>query len=222
MKQRSRKHPVKSIFRILGLYLLPVVAGILFLFTPVAQATSLNLELFDHPDIFSSFIDVTYDAGSDSFTASGFAMELQDNTGTTYNIDNGSFNIGATIDESGIAGPGTLFIGGTVSALGFNSGTLLKGTLTAFGFPDTVGVSDPFEFLFDVTDGDWAGDIGPVAGVILTNTDFGGSFSSNFANNGDGLSNTGTPVPEPATLSLLLLGGGGLCALRKRIGPKKS
>lgn len=221
MKQRSKKHPVKSIFRILGLYLLSVVAGSLFLFTPVAQATPLNLEIVDSPDIFSSFINVAYGAGSNSFTASGFAMQLQDNTGTINDITNGSFNIGATIDDLGIASSGTLTINGTVSGIGFNfnSGILLTGTLTAFGFPAAGG--DPFEFLFDVTGGDWASDIGPVAGVILTNTGYGGDWGSSF-NSFVGLSDTGTPVPEPATLYLLLLGGGGLCALQKRIGLKKS
>jgi len=215
MKQRSKKHPMKSIFRILS-----VVAGSLFLFTTVAQAANMDLELFANPDIFSSFIDVSYDADLDTFTASGLAMELQDNTGTIHNITGSSFNIDATIDASGNASFGTLTIGGTVSALGFNSGTLLEGNLTAFGFPDAG--SDPFEFLFDVTGGDWASDIGPVAGVILTDTDFGGSFASDFANNGSGLSDTGTPVPLPATLPLLMLGCGWLYALRKRIGHRNS
>ena len=43
-----------------------------------AQAAPLGLTLFDTPDIVSSFIDVVYDAGSNSLTANGFALQLDD------------------------------------------------------------------------------------------------------------------------------------------------
>lgn len=211
MKQRSRKHPVKSIFRIIGLYLLSVVAGSLFLFTPVAQAAPLNLTLNDFPDIASFFIDVTYDEGNDLLTAAGEALWLDDDgSGSAEVISDGSFHFTAAIDNSGNLSGGTLNIGGKVSSLGFESGTLLTGNLTAFGFG---GADDPFEFLFNVTDGDAAGLYGSVpAGVILSKTGFSGNFTADFDNlvgggagTGSGESNT-APVPVPGTL--LLFGSG--------------
>ena len=52
-----------------------LVAGLLLLGS-AAQATPLDVTLSDFPDIVSMFIDVTYDAGTDLFTATGYAMEL--------------------------------------------------------------------------------------------------------------------------------------------------
>jgi hypothetical protein len=177
--------------------------------TPV-QATLINLNLSDAPDIVSSFIQVGYLAGSDSFTASGFALELDDDgIGPAHAIAGGTFDITATIDDTGALSAGSLTIGGTIAALGFNSGTLLTGSLTAFGFPNAGG--DPLEF-----GGDSAGLYGPVGGIVMTFTDFGGSFASDFSNTGDGLADTAPPVPEPASLLLVATGGVLLAARRRR------
>ena len=200
-------------------------AGVLLLFGSIGQAAPLNLTLLDTPDIVSDFIDVTYDAAGDSFVATGFARELDDDGSVPpENIVNGTFNLAATIDAAGNLVSGSLTIGGTVASLGFNSGTLLTGTLTDFGFPN-VG-SDPFEFLLDVTGGDAAGLYGSVpAGVILSGTGFSepglsGDFNGDFDNLAliDDVPTPGTgravanvaPVPLPAAVWLF---GTGLLAL---------
>ena len=86
------------------------------------------------PDIVSAFIDVSYDAATDTLIASGFASEIDDDgVGLPIGIIGGTFDIVATVDAVGDAFGGSLSIGGTVAGLGFNSGTLLTGVLSAFG-----------------------------------------------------------------------------------------
>ena len=174
--------------------------------------------LEDYPDITSGFIDVTYDATANILSANGFALTLDDDgVGDLENIyafgsdiDPGTFLITAEIDDFGTLIGGTLTVEGTVPDLGFNSGTLLTGDLTDFGYPDAGG--NPLEFLFDVTGGDVAGlYAGTSGGVILGATGFGGSFAADFDNLMFGMPGTGagfgdTGVPEPSTLSLLMLG----------------
>jgi hypothetical protein len=182
--------------------------GLTIFMAGAAQAAPLNLTLPEFSDIFSGFIDVTYQAGTQAFQASGFALTLNDDgIGGQENIDNGLFNLSATINHTGVLQNGLLTIGGTVP--GFNSGTLLTGLLTAFGFRPAGG--DPLEFLFAVTGGDLAGlygGIGATGGVILSETGFGGSFGVNFGSS-TGVSDTGVgPIPEPSTLLLLTTGLG--------------
>jgi hypothetical protein len=105
----------------------------------------------------------------------------------------------------------------------FNSGTLLTGTLTAFGFPDPGG--DPLEFLFNVTGGDAAGLYASApGGIILSGTGFGGSFNVDFDNLIGGIQGTGSgaadvaPVPLPAAVWLFGAGLLGLVGLgRNRV-----
>jgi len=186
-----------------------------------AQATPLGLVSGAKPDITSDFIDVEYDAGSDLFSALGFAEQLVDlalvthpNTAVTY----GSFSITATIDAGGNASAGSLSITGAMPSLGAPGPTLLTGTLSAFGFLDPPG-GDIFEFLFTITGGDLAtpgqyGLPGSTVGVILTMFapgSFNGTFTNSFNNNGGipgfgaGVSDTFF-IPEPNSLVLLSLG----------------
>ena len=182
-------------------------AGVLLLFGSIGQAAPLNLTLLDTPDIVSDFIDVTYDAAGDSFVATGFARELDDDGSVPAEaIADGTFDLTATIDASGTLSSGSLSIGGTVASLGFNSGTLLTGDLTAFG--------DPLEFLFDVTGGDAAGlygGVGAVGGVIMIMdfTGFTGDFGVDFTGDGTAVANV-APIPLPAAVWLF---GTGLLAL---------
>ena len=179
-----------------------------------AMAGSLNLTLLDFPDLTSGFTDVSYAADTDLFSATGWALSLDDDgAGAPVNIDNGTFDITAVIDDQGVPVSGALTITGNVLAHG---PTLLTGSLTAFGYLD--GGGDIFEFLFDVTGGDLAipslyGSPGSVPlGVIMdaTGSNFGGTFDVDFDNNGgmpgwgNGVSDT-APVPEPGSFVLLLV-----------------
>ncbi len=210
--RKQRKVPLRTRF-VVGC-LLSVAAQ-----TP-SSAGLLNLELLDSPDIFSAFLDVSYDASDQQFSAVGFAFTIDDGLGPQININNGSFELLASVTNAGLATDGTLALGGEV--LGFGSfNPLLTGELVDFGWRD--GGGDLFEFLFTVTGGDLAtteyyGEPGAVLGVILT-AEFGsggftGSFSEDFANGGTGLSNT-APIPEPATIWLGVISLGAVAGFKR-------
>lgn len=180
-----------------------------------SHAALLGITLQPYPDIASGFIDVTYNSASDQFVASGFALTFNDDGNPpNQNISNGSFNITATVNGSGVATSGSIVIGGSVP--GF-SNPLLTGSLVGMGFLN--GGGDIFDFLFTVTGGTLAnayyGGIGAVFGVIL-DANFGpsggftGNWNSNFNNNGgnpgfgSGVSDS-APVPAPGALAVLAL-----------------
>lgn len=195
------------------------VAAIALFFGPAfAQGALIGVTLEPFPDIFSSFLDVSYDASIDELLVSGFP--------TTYNPDglgpnnitgvDRSFDISVDVGDSGVPTGGMLSITGSV--LG-NGPTLLTADLVDFGFMDPPG-GEIFDFLFTVNGGDLAGDfggIGAMVGVILDINDagaFDGTFTSNFMSSGSaGVSDTG--VPEPMTASLLGVMGS-LLILRRR------
>lgn len=189
-----------------------------------ARGDLLNLTFLPEPDFMASFIDVTYDAASDAFLASGFTSQLN---GTDLDATDGLFSISATIDGSGVLGTGgTLSIGGAIGGAG---PSLLTGDLTDFGFRPIPG-GDPFEFLFDVTGGDLAGlfgGIGAQGGIILSAFGgFDGSFASSFDNLMDfgfgSMAGTGLGVadvaliPEPASIMLGMIGMGMIAGVRRR------
>lgn len=176
----------------------------------LAQAAPLNLTLLPEPDISAAFIDVTYDATADSLTASGFALGLATG-GSLQSIAGGTFDLVASVFDDGSLLGGTLSIGGTVAGLGFNSGTLLTGDLTAIGFNQA---NDPLEFLFSVTGGDAAGLYSAgLGGIILGNAGFGGNWTGDFSSIA-AVADVGV-VPVPAAVWLFgtalvgLLGIGG-------------
>ena len=224
MKNIITKHLISGIFK---LYFIPILAAGVFLLSPAAQATPLGLILQPAPDIMSGWIGVTYDATTQEFVASGIPFEFEYDSGVSPALITGSggfgsYLINATIDNSGNASSGELTIEGYVPDLdlGFEqSGLLLQGDLFAFGYPEPADGGDTLEFLFNVTDGDLASYYLPnMAAVMLTFTGFNYTFTEDFQNDGwEGVSNAGTavPVPEPATLTLILLGGAGLCAVRR-------
>lgn len=224
MNKNRTNRTINHILWFLCLFILLIFMVVSILGISIVQATTLNLTLSDSPDIKSGLIQVEYFPTIDIFSASGIALSIDDDgADDSLDIIGGMFSISANIDETGFASSGGLSIEGIVPDLGFTSGTLLTGELTDFGYPD--GGGDPFELLFNVTGGDAAHLYGPVAGVILDNTGFGGSFDD-FFNSFLGVSVTGTPepistVPEPATLTLILLGGIGLWITPKDIKPRK-
>jgi len=201
-------------------HLLGVACAFLFVVVSSSvKAAPLNLTLNSFPDIVSSSIDVTYDAGTGSFTASGFASQLDDDGSIpAESITGGTSDLSATIDSAGILSGGTLTIGGTVASLGFTSGTLLTGNLTAFGFPNAGG--DPLEFLFDVTGGDAAALYGGGSipgGIILSDSGFGGSFDIDWSNTGSGVADV-APAAVPLPAAVWLFGSGllGLVGMARR------
>ncbi len=67
--------------------------------------------------------------------------------------------------------------------LGFNTGTLLTGNLSQFGFD---GVDYPFEFYFHITGGDAAPLYGKgwiPGGIVIFDTGFPGDFTQDFSSN---------------------------------------
>lgn len=176
------------------------------------NAAPLGLVLNDYPDITSIFLDMSYNAGSNAFSVTGFSATIdEDGVGPVLDFDAfGTFDISATIDNSGAPLGGTLTITGDLTSTLGVSGTLLTGSLVDFGWFGTT--RDVFEFLFSVTGGALAtpayyGSPGTLTGVIYdTGEDvFNGDFDSSFSSSGfgSGFSDT-APIPEPFTLSLLL------------------
>jgi len=215
MKTTTDSHVTSHTQRVSGVRLL--VAALIMGMSSLAQAAPLNLTL-STPDIVSSFINVDYNAGANAFTASGFAVQLDDDgIGAPFAIAGGTFDLAASILGDGTLTGGSLAIGGTVAALGFNSGTLLTGSLTDIGFNNAGG--DPLEFLFLVTGGDAAGLYGSLGGIILTGAGFGGSWATSFSSAPfASVSDVGTVgvVPVPAAIWLFGTALIGLVGLSKR------
>jgi len=197
-----------------------LVAALIMGLSSLSHAAPLNLTLNDSPDIVSSFITVDYNSATDVLTASGFANQLDDDgIGTPLNIAGGTFDLAASVLDDGTLAGGSLAIGGTVAGLGFNSGTLLTGSLTDIGF--NIAGGDPLEFLFDVTGGDAAGLYGSLGGIILNSAGFGGSWAISFSSGPfQAIADVGTvgAVPIPAAVWLFgtaLVGFIGMSRRRK-------
>lgn len=191
--------------------------AVVMLGSSVSQAALLNL-VPDQPDVTTSFMGVSFDSGTSTFTANGFAvtLDLDGIAPPDHNITGGTYALTAVVDDIGNAS-GTISIGGTVPALGFNSGTLLTGNIEAWGFVD--GGGEIFEFLFAVTGGDLVplypvGTQATRGGTVINAVDsnFDGTFGSNFANSGFSGSSDTFPTPEPASIATMLIGLGLLAA----------
>jgi len=201
----------------------------------IANAGPLNLN-DTFPDIATDFVGASYAAGQ--LTVFGLSVNLQTNPTTTFAILNSgpflgsatvgadtlefNFEIEASIDSNGniVAGTNTLTMTGEITALG--DGTpLLTGNLLEFGASPGLD-----EFVFSTSGGSLAslygGASGGMIGVIFANDALTGSFATDFSTgftNG-GFADVGVQasVPEPASLLLLISGGGLLRLWRKRPG----
>lgn len=190
----------------------------------VAKATPLNVPTEEFPDLFITFVDVSYTTGSPGTLSVvpglfGSTVQLDDGS-SLYTLTGPGIGLSANIDSSGVFSGGSFFVDGTNSVLGFNSGTLLTGNLIAFGFPDNLAQSQLFEFLFTVTGGDAANlylGNGATAYIAFPSEPFNGSFDLSFASNS--LFGTGPVnilIPEPSTAVLVGLGFLGLLAAARR------
>ena len=156
---------------------------------------------------------VAYDEESDSLFITDFGSNatLTDEEGQILSIDGTGLFLVLSIDGTGLFQGGSLQITGEIDELGFDSGVLLTGEATDFGFFDageTRGgeVNDEFQLVFTITGGDaenvWDGQLA----VRITNTGFFGTFGEDFVNNGDGITIAGQAIPLPGALWLMLGG----------------
>lgn len=189
-----------------------------------AAAASADLILTQSPpDITASFCGVAYDAESHELTIGGIPVTFDYNGVKTdvLAIDDTTswLSLSLYVDNTGqlMTGmPGSITITGHVVGLQTEDTTLVSGNVVAFAADPSGGT---LQMLFDVTSQDLPAPyaFGSQLGVIvssLTYLDSGFNviafpgFSSNFAN--DGLANIDAfaPVPEPATLGLMMIAGG--------------
>jgi hypothetical protein len=195
------------------------------------------------PDLTGSFMDVSYDAGSSVFLASGWTTDYNISDGNGGAIDVGvsqvdSYILSATINNARNLTGGTLTINGAVNGDGNETAVpLLTANLVtgsagiAFGYGD--GGNELFQFRFIVSGGTLADDFGGngTAGGIILNASFSGNagddnpftglWSSSFDNLSDGAAYTGNgdincfSVPEPTTAGCFLLGLGAWACFRR-------
>lgn len=226
--------------RFLGICFLLILAAGIVLFSPVARAAPLNLNLYDYPDFTFDQTDISYDAATNVFTAVGNAgLYLDGVHGNPPGVECGiyvadNFVIKAKIDENGALDlspdpdpwMNTVHITGTAYdinngyAVYFPGPDLLIGDLVDFGFPEPAnGSADTLEFLFDVTGGDAASAFLAVyyqGGIKLS---FGGLPTGDpWATPWSASSGIGDVAPAPIPGAIWLLGSGfiGLVGFRKR------
>jgi hypothetical protein len=199
----------------------------LFLSSGLARANLISV-----PDITAEFGNVTYSSGTGSFTYQAYPDGLATYTTQTvpYFITAGqTFTLSATISNSGQVTGGTgLTVVGTTDPItdwgnATYSGTLLAASVTAVQF----GAVNHDELLFNLiltggTMADRFGGLGTPLLLDLHHSGGAGTFASNFGmTTGDAYSDvaptlTQASTPEPATLTILLLGGCVLVAARRR------
>ena len=196
-----------------------VGVGIVSIEVPTVWGGTLNLSPVD-PDLAALSLTTTYEPSAGStgtFSVTGWPTEITlAGTNSYYISGSSSYDLTAIINQTtGAPISGSIEIDGTVPALGASSGTLLTGQLAIpqFGYQNSGG--DIFEFIFNVTGGDFAHYFPSQLGVELTATGSGftGSFTTPFGTQAsqavsDNFSLTNSP--EPTTAVLLIVGLAGL------------
>jgi len=133
-----------------------------------------------------------------------------------------AFSINATIDDTGtlvggVPGDDLLVFGDVnLGGLGSFSGVLLTGEITGFGFQDSGGTTDFYDFTFTLTGGQLASLYSPTLGVSLTSeqSDFAGDFTADFG--GEAKGTLGAVIPIPAAVWLFGSGLLGLIGIARR------
>jgi hypothetical protein len=168
------------------------------------------MQMKAYPDITVEGISVDpFNSTTTNFSAQGFAVEYKVDSSPSAaftDLPNSFFDLFATV-TGGVVG-GTVNIYDDLNRSG-SYDTLdrlyLSGNLTSI----TPVLGDAvLDILFKVTGGEYQDKYGTNGGIILGGIGLNGSTSAT--------ADVGVPVPEPSTLSLLFLGAGGLCYLRRR------
>ncbi len=178
-----------------------LLAGIFVLMlSSASQAGPLGINLLAYPDLSVAFINSSYNALTQQFTATGLTRTLD--TGTKQTVSQ-VFSLTASISNTGIMNGGTLLIGSAASP------ALQSLSLVGFNF-DPVAAGQ-LEFLFANVSGSYVGsvyDSGSPVDVTLSlgNTNFLGSFAGVFSGT-SGTADVKSPNPEPSELALMFVGG---------------
>jgi PEP-CTERM motif len=193
-----------------------------------ADASPLGLTTDPAGDVTTSSIDIEYTQSTGKFTANGTTDGYSYSvlTDTDYFMLAPVYTLTATLNPAtGALISGTFEIDGSDG--GLYSGILLKGTLTAFGFPNpTSSTNVPLEFTFDDLSGVLTLPGAPYAGMANAGTilhlmsktayftsgwpavNFDSQTAANIGNtNSDTFPIPPTnPTPEPSTFVLLAAG----------------
>lgn len=136
-----------------------------------------------------------YNAAADVFSVDATPLAIRFAGGPPAIISGTEgFVINVTVDDTGALTGGVpgddLVVSGdvTVPGLGFVSGVLLTGEVTGFGFQDSGGSTDSFDFTFTVTGGQLASLYSGAVGVALSSeqSDFSGYFTVDFSGEAKG------------------------------------
>ena len=187
-------------------------ALLVFTLSSTTEAGPLEVKIDTYPVILAGFIASSYNAATQDFLATGWALSLNQGSGAVP-YSNTKFQLTAKINNSGVATSGTLSVG---------TGTLLSSTsLTNFGFYAVPGGT--LEFLFGTPSGSlvpgvFTGAVDKPIDVMLTGV--GNAFTGSWATSWTSTANASAairqdPVPEPSVLLLTLVGAGALGARRR-------
>jgi hypothetical protein len=174
-----------------------------------SQATPLDVPLQPYPAILAGFITSSYNATTGVFEARGWTTTLDTGNGAGQQSFMNEFLLRANISKTGVASNGLLQIG--------TGGSLLNSTaLVAFGYDKAVG--GMIEFLFAPVSGSMvaSGLYEPTKPIDVLLYGMGTRFPGNFNNTWASTNNSAqikvdppaTSVPEPATLTLMMLAAG--------------
>ncbi|MEO0423684.1 MAG: hypothetical protein AAF184_15210 [Pseudomonadota bacterium] len=203
------KNTSTTLATLIGPFLLAALAAM-----PAGAAPIDGFGIGDGALIDADALLVAYDNDSDSLFITGLGNStatLTDEGGTPLSIDGTGLFVVLSIDGTGILSGGSVQVNGSVDELGFDSGVLLTGDATDFGFFDLGEArggeeSDELQLVFTITGGDAAGLWDGQLAVRFTNTGFLGSFANDWVNDGDGVTLVGQAVPLPGAVWLMLSG----------------